>query len=77
MKIEDYEYSQLCMESFAAESRGFGQTGRPKLTKFGHNLAIIWPYFNAIASRVAGAYRYDNKNISYDRKLPLELFQKD
>ena len=24
MKIEDYEYSQLFMKSFAAENRGFG-----------------------------------------------------
>ena len=41
MKIEDYEYSQLSMESFAAENRGFGQTRRPKLTKIGRFLAPI------------------------------------
>ena len=42
MKIEDYEYSQLSMESFAAENRVFVQTRRPKLTKIGHILAPIW-----------------------------------
>ena len=41
IKIEDYEYSQLSMESFAAENRGFGQTRTPKLTKIGHFLAPI------------------------------------
>ena len=42
MKIKDYEYSQLSMESFAAENRGFGQNRRPKLTKIGCFLALFW-----------------------------------
>ena len=43
IKIEDYEYSQLSMESFAAENRGFGQTRRPKLTKIGQNWLFFAP----------------------------------
>ena len=41
MKMEDYEYSQISMESFTAENRGFGQTRTPKLTKIGRFLAPI------------------------------------
>ena len=41
MKIKVYDINQLFMESFAAETRGFGCTRRPKLTKFGYFLALF------------------------------------
>ena len=44
MKIEDYEYSQLFMKSFAAENRGFRCTKRPKKHK-------IQPYFDEFGQR--------------------------
>ena len=59
MKSEVYKPSQLSMESFAAESRRFGDQKWPKKTK-------IWPYFGQFGHRWPWrtfAGRYSNKKI--------------
>ena len=41
MKIEDHEYSQLYMESSAAETRGFRCTLASKMVHFGLILVLL------------------------------------
>ena len=58
------------MESFAAESRGFGQKRKPKMVK----IDCLWPYFDVIGARDRcrpATSRYVNKNIFENQKIAI------
>ena len=70
MKTEAYNMSQISIESFAAESRGFGHIRWPKLAKFWPFLALFCCIRLPVGSQrsaMAGRYHNNNKKPKFDR----------